>query len=120
MTVKVYFGDSMSERGSFVTQFIYCDKCLEAAKEVLLGSHKSLCSQQIKGWSGNEDDYMPIIAGKIGGTYSGEEINDFEESYIPMLEAKICHELRISVLTDVADYDLNFIVKPKAQAKEDK
>jgi hypothetical protein len=27
----------MSERGSFVTEYIYCDKCFHVVKKVLLG-----------------------------------------------------------------------------------
>lgn len=55
----------MSERGSFITEYIYCDKCFEACKQILLGNTKWLNSLQIH--------ELPIIAGKIGGLYCGEE-----------------------------------------------
>ena len=84
----------MSERGSFVTEYIYCDKCFEACKEVLKGEDKWLNVQQIK--------ELPIIAGKIGGMYPNEEIYDIENEYIPKIQEKMCenHKIRISVLAE--------------------
>ncbi len=87
----------MSERGSFVTEYIYCKKCLEAAKEVLLDNHKYLCSRVIGGWGVFD---LPIIAGKIGGLYAGEALHDFEAEYLPSLEALICHPMRVAVLAE--------------------
>ncbi len=88
----------MSERGSFVTQYIDCDECFNATKKILLKTDKFLCSSVIPGWS-NEPE-LPIIAGKIGGLYSGEELHTFEFEIIPDLAAKICHPLRIAVLAE--------------------
>ena len=82
----------MSERGSFVTEFIYCHQCFESAKKILLGDDKYLDSSVIKD--------RPIIAGKIGGLYSGEELVTFEFKLIPQLEEILCHDLRIAVLSD--------------------
>ena len=93
----------MSERGSFVTQYIYCDKCLEAAIKVLISSKKELASTLIPNWSKLEGGNLPIIAGKIGGSYAGEELIDFETNYIQELEKSICHPLRIAVICDSAD-----------------
>jgi len=87
----------MSERGSFVTEYIYCKKCFEAAKEVLLGKGKYLYSTAIQHSDGSE---YPIIAGKVGGTSGGEEILIFELDYLPRLEATICHPMRIAVLAE--------------------
>lgn len=84
----------MSERGSFCTEYIYCDKCFEACKQVLLNNTKWLNSLQIH--------ELPIIAGKIGGMYSGEEIVDIENEYIPTIQKLMCdkHTIRISVHSD--------------------
>ncbi len=89
----------MSERGSFVTQYIYCNKCLEAAKAVLLDRRKYLCSTELPGWN-ETGDTLPIIAGKIGGLYSGEELDTFEFELNEELSPRICHPLRIAVLAD--------------------
>lgn len=86
----------MSERGSFVTEFIYCEKCFAAAKTVLIDQQKYLCSQVILAPGGKEH---PIIAGKVGGLYGCEELHDFE-GYSVELGALICHPLRIAVLAE--------------------
>lgn len=91
----------MSERGSFVTEYIYCQKCFSAAKDVLLGDSKFLCSQTIISWEVHpQPTEMPIIAGKVGGCGAGDEVRLFENELIPVLEQKICHDLRIVVIPD--------------------
>ncbi len=96
----------MSERGSFVTQYIYCPDCFEAAKKILLGDGKYLDSTVIKD--------KPIIAGKIGGLYGGDEFTTFI-GIIPDLEKTICHNLRIAVLSD-SDGERIFILNPLKQS----
>lgn len=95
----------MSERGSFVTEFIYCDKCFEAAKRILLCDEKYLCSDVIHGWG--DIPHMPIIAGKIGGSYSGEELYVFEHDLNKKLSKVICHPLRIAVLAESGEEIFN-------------
>jgi len=87
----------MSERGSFVTEYIYCDKCLEAAKSVLLGRQSGLCSSVIP--SRVEGEALPIIAGKLGGSYQGEELHIMEQ-LIEDLQSMLCHDMRICVLAE--------------------
>lgn len=84
----------MSERGSFCTEYIYCDDCFNACKKVLLNNTKWLNSLQIH--------ELPIIAGKIGGMYSGEEFHDMENEYIPKIQKLMCdeHKIRICVHSD--------------------
>ena len=89
----------MSERGSFVTQYIYCKTCFEAAKNVLLEKNKFLCSTVISGWPAASDT-LPIIAGKIGGSYAGEELFIFETDYGPRLAEVLCHPLRVAVIAE--------------------
>lgn len=96
----------MSERGSFVTSYIYCNKCLNACESVLLGDNKFLKGIKIPMWTGcNQNEYLPIIAGKIGGSYAGEELHYFENELIPMIQGLMCDkcELKISVIPDNAN-----------------
>jgi hypothetical protein len=86
----------MSERGSFVTEYIYCKKCFEAAKKVLLDAEKYLHSCVIPAGDG----FMPIIAGKIGGLGPGDEQYKLHFELAPLLSERICHKMRIAVLAD--------------------
>ena len=82
----------MSERGSFVTEYIYCPKCFEVAKRVLLNDPE-LDAIQI-------GEY-PIIAGKVHATYIGGEGDHFLiETFGSDDDNTPCHPLRVSVLTD--------------------
>ena len=94
----------MSERGSFVTEYIYCPKCLEAAKKVLLREEKYFCSCQVPSWK--EGEFLPIIAGKIGSVFKDSEFQDLD-----ILANALCHPLRIGV---IFEYGANMItVIPK-------
>ena len=94
-------GKAMSERGSFVTQYIYCDKCLAAAKSVLLRREKYLCSAVIPHWNPeHEGPEMPIIAGKVGGMGAGDELLKFEFEFNEEIAKLICHPMRIAVLAE--------------------
>jgi len=86
----------MSERGSFVTEYIYCKECFEAAEKVLLGKEKYLHSCVIPAGNG----FMPIIAGKIGGLGPGDEFINFDRYLLLPLSEHICHEMRITILAD--------------------
>lgn len=89
----------MSERGSFVTEYIYCDKCFESLKKVLLARSKFLCSTTIPSWIDGEEE-LNIIAGKIGETYTGGELIYFSTEIIPEISKIICHPIRIAILPD--------------------
>lgn len=102
----------MSERGSFTTQYIYCKKCLEAAKTVLTIGDKYLHAVQIPSWK-EGDDPLPIISGKIGGMSSSEELLTFEYELAPELAKVICHPMRIAVLAE--DGQEIFTVNPLVQ-----
>lgn len=91
----------MSERGSFVTQYVYCQKCFNAAKNILLSREKDICSVVIPHWNvAHEGNEIPIIAGKVGGSYSNEELNMFKYDIIPKLRLVLCHSMRIAVLAE--------------------
>lgn len=91
----------MSERGSFVTSYIYCNECLTAVRSVLLGNKKYLCSRLIDSWEGT-GNVLPIIAGKIGGGFPGEEVMAME-AYLTELAPKLCHSLHVAVIPDNGD-----------------
>jgi len=98
----------MSQRGSFITEYIWCDKCFKALQGILCVGDKYLDGfvlgdDKLIG-SGELHNY-PIIAGKIGGSYYGEETIRFEYNLKPQIEKAICHPVRIAVLAenDVTD-----------------
>ncbi len=101
----------MSERGSFVTEYIYCEKCFEIAKKYLLDNRKHLCSIVIPSWEKGKE--LTIIAGKIGGGYPGHELIIFTYEIIPKLEKEICHKLRIAVIGESGE-DI-FIIEPNKE-----
>lgn len=90
----------MSERGSFVTEYIYCDECLKAVAGVLLKDGKYLRGIQVPSWSGGLLGVLPIIAGKVGGLSRCEEIAYFRDELCPQIEKAICHPVRIAVLAE--------------------
>ena len=89
----------MSDRGSFVTDYIYCDKCFSAVKRVLLKSQKHLCSTTVPHLDPQRKEF-PIVAGKISGLFPGEEIVTMETELLPEIEKSICHKVRIAVLAE--------------------
>lgn len=102
----------MSERGSFVTQYIYCGKCLEVLKHYLLKNDKYLCSQIIKTWEKDGEEELLIIAGKIGGLYIGEESEGFWADIGVDIARKICHTVRVAVITEHEGSEKIFIIEP--------
>jgi len=82
----------MSERGSFVTQYIYCPKCFEIVKDVLVDDDKYLDSMPIKN--------QPIVAGRIGGLYANEESHAMEFEYGTILNERLCHRVQVAVLCE--------------------
>lgn len=102
----------MSERGSFVTEFIYCEKCFQSIKPILIKDGKFLKGVSIPSVGGGSGE-IPIIAGKIGALYSGEELYDFEEEYSPEIAKVICHPLRVAVISDTGGEKF-FTINPKA------
>ena len=98
----------MSQRGSFVTEYIYCEKCADAVESVLCSErHKFLCACRLPGYSdpqiGSETGQswkLPIIAGKVGGLYDGEESHVFEFELIPELAEVVCHPVTVAVLPE--------------------
>lgn len=82
----------MSQRGSFVTEYIHCDKCFEAAKSVLLSRNKYLCSVVVPHWNPDrEGPEMPIIAGEIDYAIHHDESGPvYLEDMEPKFQAMKC------------------------------
>lgn len=95
----------MSERGSFVTEYIYCKECFSRLKEVLLSKDKYLCSTTIPTWEENGGE-LPIIAGKVGGLYAGEEAHTFEFQLADAIESALCEgcTLTVAVIPEESQY----------------
>ena len=98
MTAWRIKGAKMSERGSFVTEYVYCDKCFEACKKVLCTTEKFLHCVVLPSWEKRKT--LPIIAGKIGGLHQGHELEIMQFELKPKLDRLLCHPVRIAVLAD--------------------
>ena len=93
----------MSDRGSFVTEFIYCERCLDHAKRILIQEKrhsKNYYATQLHYGQFFYKTPIPIIAGKVTGLYAGEEIDVVAGEFADMLRAVICCTLRIAVLAE--------------------
>jgi len=90
----------MSERGSFCTEYIYCQLCFQAVKRALVKDDKFLRGIEIPMWTGGEEETLPIIAGKIGGSAPGDEMLFMEADIFPEMAEELCHNLRLVVLPD--------------------
>lgn len=77
----------------------------------MVKNDKFLKGVMIPSWI-DGDDELPIIAGKIGGGYCGEELVRMEYEIGPELDKLLCHQVKISVLADVGD-DAMFYFGPK-------
>lgn len=95
----------MSERGSYVTEYVYCPECFKGLESVLCGTpDKGLTATRVTSW--HPDKTLPIIAGKVGGLWAREEIHIFDIELRELIEEAICHPLRIAVLPDSGGIEL--------------
>lgn len=88
----------MSERGSFITENIVCAQCLATVETVL--------TSEAVGQLGVRATRLPLaraVGGLVraGGGYPTEEIDIFAFYVAPVLAARLCHPLRIAILTEV-------------------
>lgn len=73
----------MSQRGSFISEFIYCDKCIDVLHDALHGY------KLVRG----------IVGGFIGGLYLGEEAY-MMENILGRMADRLCHEARVIVMPE--------------------
>ncbi len=102
----------MSERGSFITEFIYCHACLDAVRAALLSAKEFVYQHQLC----IEGHLLPIVAGRIRGAYSGQELVDFEFVCMPELEQRLCHPVRFAVFSDAGGQAM-YLVVPGGQSQ---
>ena len=79
----------MSERGSFVTEWMYCDECRKAVWSAFSGMRDVVA---IQGGA--------IVAGKIGELFAGGEAFRMREI---VKEIETCHPVRIAVIPEDAE-----------------
>lgn len=107
----------MSERGSFTTEYSYCDKCIEALKPILCCDEKYMHGVPIPMYGGsNEMEHLPIIAGKVGGLWGGEEVFTFHHILRERIEAVICQDFRIAVLPENGSDEI-LLFKPSGKVE---
>lgn len=99
----------MSERSSFVSEFIYCEQCHAALREVLV---RELGGEWVAPvWP------FRIVAGFVGASWSGGDAEVFEIEIRDEIEEAICHPLRIVVVQDGDGHALlEFVARKKAEA----
>jgi hypothetical protein len=91
----------MSERGSFVTEYIYCPRCLAKMEALLCCHDKYLHGVVIPSWDPRDRDPLPIIAGKVGCMTPGEEYFNIVEALTPATAP--CHPVRLAVHLECGD-----------------
>ena len=79
----------MSERGSIVTEYIYCDTCKIAVWDWIYSQSDYEYATAILGGS--------IIVAKTHGGYPREMINSFDPTE---LAKNICHTIRLAILDE--------------------
>ena len=90
----------MSDRGSFVTEYIGCKDCLEVAKRVLVGSGQHGLGQQIiRSGQPGKVRQLPIIAGYTRSVVPGLAWQ-FDDDVRKELDEGLCHSLAIAVLDE--------------------
>lgn len=96
----------MSERSSFVTDYIDCPRCLKLAKQALALDEKHLRGIQIESWvidlGSGRREMLPIIAGKVGGMGKGDSALIVEEELEDVVRGldPFCHDVRVAVVGD--------------------
>lgn len=100
----------MSERGAWMTEYTYCNRCLETVRSII--------TEHSNEWTVTKLANYPILAGKAKGMYAGEEIVQFETDLVEKLEAALCHPVRFAVIAEQGQR--LFWIHPRYQPKEPK
>jgi len=98
----------VSERGSWVTQYIYCPECVCAVRDAIAAADadSGYAIETISAPQG------PIFGGFISGPgLNGEHIT-FEVDMREEIESRICHPLSVAVLSD-GGANLFYTLKPE-------
>jgi len=100
----------MSERGSFVTEYIYCKDCVEAVRQVFSSLEQGKWFYSVQVIQGLYP--QPIFAGRIGESWMGGETVAFETEILPELNMVVCHEVRIVVIPESGE-PRTFVAMPE-------
>ncbi|MCW1908605.1 MAG: hypothetical protein KIH63_004660 [Candidatus Saccharibacteria bacterium] len=106
----------MSERGSFITEYMYCHDCRKKVGELLTDARES-------GWflaqplATMQDDTCSIWGGMMYDTYSGGEIHHWE-AWRNKIEGAICHPLHVAVMSEDDDGKQIMIFKPREKIND--
>ena len=98
----------MSDRGCWMTEFIYCPKCREIVRGVL----SDILLEPVHIITQGPDSEMGSLHGRVSGLYPGEEIDVFENEIIPALEGRVCHPVRLVVIAESVDLAKTFKAGP--------
>lgn len=84
----------MSDYSSFITEYIECDKCKEAASDYFINTSDKIHDT----FTESLDIVDNVLAGSVCTPYYQEEFNNFEDHILPGLMNVLCHPLRITLL----------------------
>ena len=88
----------MSERGSFITEYIYCPDCFKKLRKVLVGKNEAEnFPASIHGYLLEEN--LPIIAGFLHGYDPGPSI--FFQHHLFNEENAPCHPVNVILISDM-------------------
>lgn len=89
----------MSERGSFITQFVYCHDCREQMAILFKDMSKDgyFCPNPLG--ENYSDGFAPIYGGQQYDSYGGGEIHNWEV-WRETIEGMMCHDLDVAVMSE--------------------
>lgn len=89
----------MSERGSFVTEYIYNESDYKIIRKALDKNSKYLCISPPAYWDYKENE-MPIVSGKVGESACGMEWLTIASALVGV---KTEYDIRIVIMEDIGD-----------------
>ena len=89
----------MSERGSFVSEYIYNEGDYKIIREALNKNSKYLCISPPTYW-GDKENEMPIVSGKVGEIACGMEWISIASALVG-IETK--YDIKIVIMEDIGD-----------------
>jgi hypothetical protein len=87
----------MSERGSFVTEYMYCERCFLGVGEALRDWYVSHYDKEVQVVA------YRAYAGFATSTYSGGENVTFDCDIRRLIEPRICHPVQVAVMSEAIE-----------------
>jgi len=88
----------VSDRGSFITDYIYCDDCMRVVEDVFFRLADE--SWHVQRLIGDGGERLPILTGKLRGLGDGDDLCDLEHKIAREMAKRVCHGVRIAALPD--------------------